>query len=269
METTDKQWDPPSSRPWRQNEFFIPPDEETGFEEYKSTWGTVIDKVPSKPALKRGCESLRCGKRPDQEPEGKAGFPKCAGCGVVNYCSRECQKSDWKEHKGLCKMQVMNIQDERAAEVKARLDDTFFISNAELRKWYHENVDVVDHAIVQTLQLYKGRDHSLWRTHIVVFELNVDEFGIEFINARALPLDFLTKGSSTAAAALSHYDPGKRIIVMFLPNGVRSLTLIDNHEFPREEEWAGLREDERWRLHCSVRPAILEAVEGGGDFLIL
>lgn len=26
----------------------------------------------------------------------------CQGCGEVRYCSRECQKSDWKEHKGHC-----------------------------------------------------------------------------------------------------------------------------------------------------------------------
>ena len=27
---------------------------------------------------------------------------KCAGCVSVNYCSRECQKSDWKRHKLDC-----------------------------------------------------------------------------------------------------------------------------------------------------------------------
>ncbi|KAK1732490.1 hypothetical protein QTG54_004661 [Skeletonema marinoi] len=29
-------------------------------------------------------------------------FPECSGCNLVIYCSRECQKSDWKNHKRLC-----------------------------------------------------------------------------------------------------------------------------------------------------------------------
>ena len=27
----------------------------------------------------------------------------CTGCNKVLYCSRECQKKDWKEHKKICK----------------------------------------------------------------------------------------------------------------------------------------------------------------------
>jgi len=27
----------------------------------------------------------------------------CAGCGTVHYCSRECQKSNWKQHKNRCR----------------------------------------------------------------------------------------------------------------------------------------------------------------------
>ena len=30
-------------------------------------------------------------------------FRKCGGCGYVRYCSRECQKKHWKEHKTYCK----------------------------------------------------------------------------------------------------------------------------------------------------------------------
>lgn len=35
-----------------------------------------------------------CGKSED--------IKRCAKCKVVAYCSRECQKSDWKKHKKIC-----------------------------------------------------------------------------------------------------------------------------------------------------------------------
>jgi hypothetical protein len=38
------------------------------------------------------------------QAEGKGdAFKKCGGCKQVYYCSAECQKNDWKEHKSACK----------------------------------------------------------------------------------------------------------------------------------------------------------------------
>jgi hypothetical protein len=34
---------------------------------------------------------------------GKPGMQRCAGCGEVCYCSRDCQVADWKGHKKSCK----------------------------------------------------------------------------------------------------------------------------------------------------------------------
>ena len=31
---------------------------------------------------------------------------QCAGCRTVKYCSRSCQKADWKEHRNICKAVV-------------------------------------------------------------------------------------------------------------------------------------------------------------------
>ena len=33
---------------------------------------------------------------------GKPGLSKCSGCRNIRYCSRECQKSDWRNHKQSC-----------------------------------------------------------------------------------------------------------------------------------------------------------------------
>jgi len=32
----------------------------------------------------------------------KVAAKKCANCETVRYCSRECQRRDWKEHKRIC-----------------------------------------------------------------------------------------------------------------------------------------------------------------------
>ena len=40
-----------------------------------------------------------CGK--DEVELGKT-LKQCAKCGSARYCSRECQKTDWKEHKKVC-----------------------------------------------------------------------------------------------------------------------------------------------------------------------
>ena len=33
---------------------------------------------------------------------GKDGAKKCGACGEAYYCSRQCQRRDWKKHKAEC-----------------------------------------------------------------------------------------------------------------------------------------------------------------------
>ena len=40
------------------------------------------------------CDGMRYQDKP---------FQSCGGCQLVGYCSRDCQKSDWKSHKDVCK----------------------------------------------------------------------------------------------------------------------------------------------------------------------
>jgi hypothetical protein len=55
----------------------------------KSELGSIIDKNVSNKSLCKICN--------------KPGDSKCARCKKIHYCSVECQKKDWPEHKKYCK----------------------------------------------------------------------------------------------------------------------------------------------------------------------
>ncbi len=49
---------------------------------------------------------------------GKEGAKRCAGCGRVGYCGKECQSEGWKAHKRDCKWAIkrkMKEEEERKA----------------------------------------------------------------------------------------------------------------------------------------------------------
>ncbi|KAJ7733919.1 hypothetical protein B0H16DRAFT_1467804 [Mycena metata] len=136
-----------------------------GYGPHATTLGDIAHKIPSKPSLKksRECQTVWLG-RPMILPQ-----------------------SHWKYHEGLCQLRKKHAELERELEAKAVANNGPFVSQAALRKWYQNNVDIVDYAvrrapiespeeytltkpqIVQTLGLYKGCAHDLWRTNAVVF----------------------------------------------------------------------------------------------------
>jgi hypothetical protein len=62
-------------------------------------WETTECPVDSVTAA---CEG--CGVDENCAADGTvANLRKCAKCLEVRYCSRECQKSDWKSHRPFCK----------------------------------------------------------------------------------------------------------------------------------------------------------------------
>ncbi|KZV98317.1 hypothetical protein EXIGLDRAFT_763623 [Exidia glandulosa HHB12029] len=51
---------------------------------------------------RRACTRPACGEQPHTRP-GNTAFAKCASCKAVQYCSRECQRADWREeHRDIC-----------------------------------------------------------------------------------------------------------------------------------------------------------------------
>ncbi|KAJ7906665.1 hypothetical protein B0H13DRAFT_709528 [Mycena leptocephala] len=218
---------------------------------HEANLADIVNKIPSKPSLKKSCE--KCRKRPDQDGKG---FSFCASCKVSCYCSRECQTSHWKEHKGMCKTRMEHAEIEQDLKAHAALSGGFFVSQATLRKWYYDNVAIVDYAIVQTLELYKGRTHDLWRTHAVVFALSAETTEtcvsssekISFSDAEPVPITTLAREDHFAVSPkyLRILGLGSRIIILFIVNGESNLMLIDSHDLPLDEEWDRMEKDETW-----------------------
>ncbi|KAJ7679483.1 hypothetical protein DFH06DRAFT_1121169 [Mycena polygramma] len=211
-----------------------------GYGPHATTMGDIAAKIPSKPSLKRSCE--KCGKRPDQKGPGYS--------------------SHWKEHKKLC--QVYRKADDRERDVATRglVTKELFVSQATLRKWYYDNVDIVDYTIMQTMELYKGRAHELWRTHAVSISLNGGEKGkiitasdMCFDDAEAVSFATLAQtGRPTLSDAfLNLVGKGKRIIVIFILERDMRLMFIKGHDLPLDEEWAKMEEDPMWRMHIRLR----------------
>ncbi|KAJ7073878.1 hypothetical protein C8F01DRAFT_971600 [Mycena amicta] len=229
-----------------------------GYGPHATTFGDIAAKIPSKPSLKKSCD--KCGKCPDQTGPG---YSVCASCKVSRYCSRECQTGHWKEHRTLCKIRTKRAEREVELEAKAIREKGPFVSNAALRKWYYDNVDIVDYAIIQTLELYNGRAQSLWRTHAVVFSLRGGKLGtsvtadeISFSDAEPVSFAHLARQDSLGLppAFAKLVGAGTRIILIFLLNREDNLMAVESHDLPAEEEWLAMERDEMWRMHIRMRP---------------
>ncbi|KAJ6518187.1 hypothetical protein C8R47DRAFT_1312652, partial [Mycena vitilis] len=73
------------------------------FEEYVDQRLAALDYFESGGWVsEKACENLQCLKI-----AAKSEFKKCSGCGVTYYCSKACQRVDWRDgHQALCKFET-------------------------------------------------------------------------------------------------------------------------------------------------------------------
>nr|GAT51873.1 predicted protein [Mycena chlorophos] len=238
-----------------------------GYGAHSTTFGAIADKIPSRPPLKKPCDNDKCQKWPDQ---GGSGYAGCSECKVARYCSRECQKSHWKFHKNLCKVLTEDAKNGPEFEAEALRNGPGYVSQAALRKWYYDNVDIVNYAVIQCLELYKGIEHSRWRTHAVLFYLRGGKLGtsvtadeMSFSDAEEIPFSDPTLPEFTAPL-IPAFGAGRRIILLFMLYQERDLMLVEDYPLPEpgDSEWAGMEKDEMWRMHIRMRKIARKVVHG-------
>ncbi|KAF7322252.1 MYND-type domain-containing protein [Mycena chlorophos] len=224
-------------------------------------------EIPSRPSLKKPCDNDKCRKRPDQAGSGYAG---CSECKIARYCSRECQRSHWKAHKNLCKVLTEDAKKGPKFEADALRNGRGYVSQAALRKWYYDNVDIVNYAVIQCLELYKGIDQSRWRTHAVLFYLKGGKLGtsvtadeMSFSDAEEIPFNDPNLPDFTAPL-IPAFGAGRRIILLFMLYQERDLMLVEDFPLPEpgDGEWAKMEKDEMWRMHIRMRKIARKVVHG-------
>ncbi|KAK7050701.1 MYND-type domain-containing protein, partial [Favolaschia claudopus] len=172
---------------------------------------------------------------------------RCAGCAVVRYCSKECQKAHWKEHKPYCQSNI-----ERAKQAEA-LGPDYSEQLKAIGKWCDDFSIPIGCASASALDLMHHPEH----VDSYVLIIYVDYLGPtakspythDIIDAEVLPLATLRlKALSISPEQLESFDrnlaprPGMMRILLLDRKYPWSYTTpfmlpSDIRLAPRDERW--------------------------------
>ncbi|KAJ7773322.1 hypothetical protein B0H16DRAFT_1363524, partial [Mycena metata] len=231
-----------------------------GSEPFVTTAEEMAAAIPDRGPLVRACGT--CHKTPTSM--GVQEFSKCASCGSTRYCSRQCQASDWKEHKPICKQRVAAQNRLAVQREAARLAGKRFCTPMTIQTWYRNQFRAIEHAAFHILEVYKGPKASLLRTHIAVFTVRVDEKTpedpelVRFLEVLALPLD---KFAQEIRMDKINHDRCKKAaksgqaMVLYFMDMEDWLHHIEFHGPPSSEPYTRGEKtpDKHWRAHVIMK----------------
>jgi len=90
---------------------------------------------------------------------------RCKSCMLIRYCSRECQKAHWKQHKQYCSA---NVEIQRTREA---LGGWIAERQRTFEKWCNKYSQSIASAALSALEIMKDRDRT--ETHVFLVYLDV------------------------------------------------------------------------------------------------
>jgi len=132
------------------------------------------------------CQNVKCNLPEEEVREGSTRMMRCSACQYTTYCSRECQKADWKEHKKNCQ-----------AHQKA---DAMMTTLTDINGNFASDYDQWKTSVQFTLMLLSGSvlyDGDLIFTHYIALDVDYrpnvnslfEKFFIKIDSLRVVPCD--------------------------------------------------------------------------------
>ncbi|SJL15844.1 uncharacterized protein ARMOST_19349 [Armillaria ostoyae] len=209
--------------------------------------------IPDKGPLHHACG--RCLNCPNA---GEKQYSRCAGCSTTYYCSQQCQKAHWPQHKAMCKDRKTARAQLKEREERARLAGQVYYDPRTLTAWYRMHDSAVEFAAYHVLEIFKGPKHSLMATHVAYFELDQspaspnDASTVVLKNVVAFDRKKLEKMVSMSPAKIDVHERSIKsgYMVLFFADAKNGSMCTEMHQTPAQD-W--IKPVDQWMLFFKLK----------------
>ncbi|KAK0468592.1 hypothetical protein IW261DRAFT_1573686 [Armillaria novae-zelandiae] len=190
---------------------------------------------------------------------GERQYPRCVGCSTTYYCSQQCQKAHWPQHKAMCKERKTIRAQLKESEEKARLAGQVYYDPRTLTAWYRMHDSAVElPQAYHVLEIFKGPKHLLMATHVAYFELDQSPVGpndastVVLRNVVAFERKELKKMVSMSPAKIDVHERSIKsgYMVLFFADVKNGSMCTEMHKVPAQD-W--IKPADQWMLFFKLK----------------
>ncbi|PBK66705.1 hypothetical protein ARMSODRAFT_1047013 [Armillaria solidipes] len=183
-------------------------------------------------------------------------FFQCSKCRETCYCSKDCQRAHWNEHKPMCKERQSVI----ASKKRFRQKGETYHDWPTLQGWYRKHqcyfhCSYYRHSTTfHVLEIYKGASQSLLKTRFAYFDLSHNDETpndvtiVTLKNVIAVPRSMVPVSANTAVQCERSVTHGYMCI--FLSDMKHNSMALAMHQAPNAH-WK--KPDDQWALNTLLK----------------